>query len=74
MDGDDRRRDGVGMTGIEREGLLRRVTQVRIVVGQPVEHWVECANEEVVSQLHNGQPQQVPQVEPGQHTTPETHN
>lgn len=43
-----------------------------VIVGQPVERGVECANEEVVSQLHNGQPQQVPQEEPGQHTAPET--
>lgn len=52
----------------------RLVTQVAVVVGQPVEHGVECADEEVVSQLHDGQPHQVPQEKPGQHTAPETHH
>lgn len=56
----------------ENRGLKRLVTQAGVVVGQTVEHGVECADEEVVSQLHDGQPQQVPEEKPGQHTAPET--
>jgi len=57
---------------IRNHGDLSRVTQAGVVVGQPVEHGVERADEEVVPQLHDGQPHQVPQEEPRQQAAAET--
>lgn len=48
-------------------------TKVGVIPGQPVEGGVEGSDEEVMPQLHDGQPQQVPQEEPGQNTALETH-
>lgn len=48
--------------------VILMITQAGVIVGQSVEHGVERANEEVVSQLHYRQPHQVPQEEPRQHT------
>lgn len=47
-------------------------TKVGVGAGQPAKHGVERSDEEVVPQLHDGQPQQVPQEEPGQHAAAET--
>lgn len=44
-----------------------------VIPGQPVEGGVERPDEEVVPQLHYGEPHQVPQEEPGQNTALETH-
>lgn len=48
-------------------------TKVVVISGQPVEGGVEGSDEEVMPQLHYGQPQQVPQEEPGQNTALEAH-
>lgn len=48
-----------------------KVTQGGVVSGQPAEPGVERADEEIVSQLQYGQPQQMPEEEPGQNTAPE---
>lgn len=44
-----------------------------VVVGQPVKRGVEGPDEEVVPQLHQGQPQEVAQEEPGQDAAPKAH-
>lgn len=48
------------------------LTQGRILVGQPVEHWVQGANEEVMAELHDREPQQMPQEEPRKEAGPKT--
>lgn len=50
----------------------KQVTEDGVVSGQPVEPGVERADEEIMSELHYGQPQQMPEEEPGQNTALET--
>lgn len=47
-------------------------TQRWLSLRQVLQHGVEGTDEEVVSELHHGQPEQVPQEEPGQQTVAET--
>lgn len=58
---------------VRREGDNKRpdqwcLTQTGVIVGQPLKRGVQGPDEEVEPQLHDRQPHQMPQEEPGQHT------